>query len=240
MYSKDTIGVLSLGFEPAISTNSSSVTNMFIDAAAERGAVVFQLPKAMTINEVGIYISTRTGTPTVTISLQSVDANGDPSGTVLGGGSPASAQWVVPGTGFRWAALDNSYAASKGEYVALVVEDGSTPSLGGGNGVYWQTHSAQAQDVSSPYRDFYNGTSWAKDNDERPQFGMRNSAALTDVIGYPMATPTGGVSTSTIGEIIAFKFKIPASFRRRSKEQRRRVPPGRRPFPLCPRKYQSR
>jgi hypothetical protein len=92
-------------------------------------AVIFQVPddagaNSVTITRLGYFLSAVTGTsPVMRLSLQSVDASGNPSGTPLGGGSPASVTLTPSGSAtFAWFNLANSYTANRGDWLAWVFD----------------------------------------------------------------------------------------------------------------------
>lgn len=89
---------------------------------------VFQMPedrgtRSITITRAGYRLTSVTGTsPQMKISLQGVDASGNPDGTIKGGGSPASGLFTPAGSNtWNWVTLDNSYVAQAGEWLALVI-----------------------------------------------------------------------------------------------------------------------
>lgn len=115
---------------------SSTAINAAIDVTNEAGAVIFIMPKDDTITQVGFLCSSVTGTAAgiaddaYTISIQSVDASGNPGG-ILGGVSPASATLpqsgaaggVTLGTAtYHIITLANSIALQGGTPYALVLQ----------------------------------------------------------------------------------------------------------------------
>lgn len=103
-------------------------TNYTLDATNDGIAWVFVSETSDPITRLWFRYGARTGTPpTFRISLQALDASGNPDGTVLGGGSPASVTFTPPadtswdGTG-RWITLDNAYTPTRGQLLASVIE----------------------------------------------------------------------------------------------------------------------
>src|SRR5690349_18160435 len=104
-----------LGGPVVIQSGTPSFYNQVIDsggASIDRIAHVLQLP-ADTWTHVGFRYGARTGTPVQhKTGLQTPDASGNPDGTYLGGGSPASGTFTPPadatwdGT-WQWVALAN-------------------------------------------------------------------------------------------------------------------------------------
>lgn len=101
--------------------------NFTIDGSTDEAALCFQAEDPITITRLGFRVNTITGTPgTLTISLQAIDtASFNPSGTILGGGSPASvavsAAGLTPGA-FNWVTLDNSYTCTRGQALAIKID----------------------------------------------------------------------------------------------------------------------
>lgn len=98
-----------------------------VDSTTDAINYGFQVEEALTITKVKIRVVSRTGTPpTYRVSLQSW-SNGVPTGTVLGGGSPASATFTPPADSswdntIQTITLDNAYVASRGEFLFIVID----------------------------------------------------------------------------------------------------------------------
>lgn len=105
-----------------------SATNHVVDASNEGLGWAFQARAASPISKLFFRYGTRVGTPpTYRISLQSLNASGLPDGTVLGGGSPASATFRPPasaawdGSG-QWITLANTYTPTLNQILCVVIE----------------------------------------------------------------------------------------------------------------------
>lgn len=107
---------------------------------------LFQMPVSDTITTVGLRYNLRTGTPVAQkVSIQALTAGtATPSGTPMGGGSPAEYSFTPPAD-TTWDAganpeftLDNSIALTQGVVYALMLEPTGTPD--GSNNSSW-THS---------------------------------------------------------------------------------------------------
>jgi hypothetical protein len=98
-------------------------TNFTIDGTTDEAALVFQTEDAATITKVGFRVATITGTPgDLTISLQSLGATtGDPAG-LLGSASVTIAATSLVAGQFNWVTLDASYAAGRGEFMAIKID----------------------------------------------------------------------------------------------------------------------
>lgn len=115
-----------------------SATNFAVDATDKGIACLIQANSTDPIERIGFRYGARTGTPPAYIvAIESIDASGLPSGTVLGGGSPASATFTPPastawdGT-YQWVALANSYTPTLGQFLALTIRY-SSGTVGAGN-----------------------------------------------------------------------------------------------------------
>ena len=199
---------------------TASVTNTLIDASGERVAWVFQIPNdcgaTLTITTLLFRYGARTGTPPVyRISLQAIGGDGFPDGTVLGGGSPASATFTPPadttwnGT-VQAITLDNSYAAAPGELIAIVIDYSSGTISGSHNSSFTVGSSGDWTDAvrpNFPYPSSYNGSAWAFISATNPYYGFRTA---TKSYGFPqlnIATTTLG----TNGHRACLKYTHPAS-----------------------------
>lgn len=196
----------------------------FVGVALANTASVFGLAGVVmmragdTITHAGFAVTARTGTPpTYRISLQAVSTtDGTPSGTVLGGGSPASATFTPPADAswtdtYQWIALANSYTAVRGEILAVVVEYSS----GTINASNCSSFARNLNGVDHGTQGFpYNmvaaaagPSSWATALG-RCVFAVKSSTAI---YGFPccLVTTTNFSSDSTPDEY-ALAFTIPA------------------------------
>lgn len=119
---------------PASLCNTSGVitdSDFDLDAAGEKIANIFVVPKDGTITHIGFYIAATAGTfPNYYVSLETLNATGDPSGTLYGGSAQTS---FVPTGGIehRWITLSTPATANAGDIIAAVVGPGVTaPSAG--------------------------------------------------------------------------------------------------------------
>jgi uncharacterized Zn-binding protein involved in type VI secretion len=94
-----------------------------LDLAGKKEGYVFQVPATGTITDITFFVSgvsTPDGTE-LTVSLQTVGNDGMPSGTNYGGSAP-SVSTAVTTTGSKTIALGTSGSATKGDFVAVVIE----------------------------------------------------------------------------------------------------------------------
>lgn len=112
---------------PIFVNGLANFTSFTLDATTDQLEFVFRMPEAATITRLGFRYGLRTGTPpTYIASLQGVDGSGNPDGIIKGGGTPASVTFTPPANAtwdgtYRNVTLDNSYAAVRGEELALVI-----------------------------------------------------------------------------------------------------------------------
>lgn len=114
-------------FAPHSQSATAAFTSFSLDGATDAIEFIFQAKEAATLTRIGMRLNTITGTtPTYIASLQGVDTSGNPDGTIKGGGSSASKTFSPSGLGWaagewRWLTLDNSYACTRGESLAIVL-----------------------------------------------------------------------------------------------------------------------
>jgi len=113
---------------PAMGNTGPSLTNFNFVNATDQVEVIFQVPDdagagTIAITRLGYQLVQETGTsPAMKISLQGVDASGNPDGTIKGGASPASATFTPTlANTFIWQTLDNPYTANRGDWLAWVI-----------------------------------------------------------------------------------------------------------------------
>lgn len=170
-----------------------------------------------TITHVGFRQGTTTGTPGASsykIGVQSVDSSGLPSGTYLGGGSPASASFTplaANANTWLWVALDNGISVSRDDMVALVLE--RTATTDGSNCIdAAYAHGRWLFRPGIPYTLTHNGTSWTKKTGDgtanHPIMGSKSASA---VYGWPaknIYTTNAYGSTTEVGMF----FTVPTNF----------------------------
>lgn len=154
-----------------------------IDAAGEITASVRQVTKTGNIQYINIRCSTVSAAQTIKVSLQSVNINGDPSGTILGSG--AAFTTITPVTG-SWVTADlgsAKLAVARGDWIAVVLEWDSTV----GSAVF-SGHNSQAWSWSKAYGDLYT-TSWTKSAIQLPYYLQYDNGQYDTP--HPTAAPAG-------------------------------------------------
>lgn len=205
---------------PSPSSSSAAFETFALDGTGDRVAWTFMPPEDHIITALAVPVGSRTGTPpTYRVSLQGVDlTTGNPDGTVLGGGSPASATFTPPadttwnGT-VQWITLSNSYTVARGTMYAIVI-DYSSGTCDASN---CTTINNGHQNVGPRYGNViaqqYNGATWSK-RDIAPVYGYRTS---TDSYGNPVAnffTSTFSLDTTSGngGDERGMKFNLPGGW----------------------------
>jgi hypothetical protein len=165
-----------------------------------------------TITHVGYRQGVTTGTPAAAsykIGVQGVSATtGNPDGTYLGGGSPASAEFQ-PTSGndstWQWIALDNSISINAGQTVALVLETGSGWTTG--NKITATHYFPASRRSVFPVPQSYNG-SWTKRGTDAPALAMKSAG---HVYGWPYQSAGTTRNFGATAEA-GFWFNIPTNF----------------------------
>ena len=104
-------------------TSTSSVNTL--DAIGEHIGQSFMLTRSGTITHVAVPLYSTTGSPAFSVSLETVSANGVPSGTDYGGSSPATG-WVESVQGIYDIELSAPATATPGDMVSVTVRATST------------------------------------------------------------------------------------------------------------------
>lgn len=203
--------LLNFGSPVPRATGGFGVTNMSLDQTTDALEVIFQAREAATITRLGVRLASITGTtPTYRISLQGVDASGNPDGTVKGGGSPASATFSPSSLGWaagswNWITLDNSFAIARGDFLSLVV-DYSSGTVDGSNFAALSGASGFATAYGLPYWILNNAGSRSRQN-SIALFGYGSSSKA---YGFPCNGGTSqSISTTTEA---ALKFTVPSGW----------------------------
>lgn len=205
---------LRLGAPYLLGTATSTAFLSFtLDHANDVWAQIISVPAGITITSVGFRYTLRTGTPpTYKLSLQSV-TSGAPSGTILGGGTPAEATFTPPadaswdGT-WQWITLDNSYT-TVGGIIAIVIQYDSGTIDGSNNSQF--TNRLTAADASR-----YLGYVYTDNNGvvaktlARQVYGYRDASTT---YGFPVVSMTStSYSVDSTPDEYALRFTIPTTF----------------------------
>lgn len=193
---------------------SAGVTNHVVDASNEGVAFAFMSETSSAITKLWFRYGLRVGTPpTYRISLQSLGTTGLPDGTVLGGGSPASATFTPPadttwdGTG-QWITLTNSYTPSLGQVMCSVIEYSSGTIDGSNNSSFTRAFSGLQSTVTGvPYVLTNTGGTWSKLGSSIGPFAYGTASTKH---GMP-AVGTYSTTQSTTGRRSACGITLPTA-----------------------------
>jgi hypothetical protein len=161
-----------------------SETTYDLNTATKKVAGIYRTHKAGRVIALGF--NERIGVigqtpPVYKISLQSVTAAATnasfpmPSGTILGGASPASGTFEPTVFDlFRTVTLDNPYTTTEGQYVAVVIEYASGGTASGTNYLKVGTSSSPVTTgiFGFPFSLTYDGSNWAKVGDNLNGFAI--------------------------------------------------------------------
>lgn len=191
--------------------NSGTVTNFNLNTATTRIAWVFVSATGSAITHLGVRLQSKTGTsPTYRVSLQAIGADGRPTGTVLGGGTPASATFTVTALTageFHWIALDNSFTPTRGTTYAVVL-DYSSGTVDGSNFAAFGFRSNVFNTNASPLPlSDTTGSAWTTAVDGCGIFGYRTASSRH---GFPIKNVGSTAAISADGQRGALRF-VPAS-----------------------------
>lgn len=204
---------------PSPASSSGSFETFALDGSGDRIAWTFTPEDALTITALAAPIGSRTGTPpTYRISLQGVDASGNPDGVVLGGGSPASATFTPPADAtwnntIQWITLSNSFTVTRGTVYAIVI-DHSSGSVDGSNFTTINNgHTNIGARSGNVIAQQYGGASWSKRN-IWPVFGYRTASRS---YGWPAqtffsTTFSSDTASGSGGDERGMKFTLPAGW----------------------------
>lgn len=195
-------------------TGTPAFTNHTVDASNEGVAWCLQAQDAEPITHLGFRYGSRTGTPpSFVIGLESPSATtGFPDGTVLGGGSPASAIFTPPANAtwdgtWQWIALDNAYTPTRGQFICPTIRY-SSGTIDGSNNSAFTIHmtgvgGANIANFPYPLRNI-SGT-WGFLT-QPPVAGVRTA---TSRYGRVVQSTYTTRSSGTIGHRLAMEFSLP-------------------------------
>lgn len=190
-----------------------AATNSALDDSGDGIAWIFQPHTTDPITHVGFRYGARTGTPpTYIASLQTpTAAGGVPDGTVLGGGTPASATFTPPadatwdGT-WRWITLANAYTPSRGQFLAACVEYSSGTIDGSNNSSFSRGLATIKLGSGFPYPCLKTASTWARTDSAIVTFGYRTASGRYGIVATGAASPT----SSTSGHRLTMHFTLPS------------------------------
>jgi hypothetical protein len=197
-----------------------SFATFTIDAATDQYECIIQAENTNAITAIGFRYGIRTGTPVQQkVSLQGVNlatSSGYPDGTILGGGSPASATFTPPadttwdGT-IQWISLANAYTPTRGQFLALVISDdpgeGGTPDASNSSSYSTSVTNASPVRNALPYS-VNNNAGTRTRNTVYPLCGYKTASGTFGSL-FASVTTTQYSSDSTPDEY-ALRFMLPS------------------------------
>lgn len=189
-----------------------SFTNHTVDTSTDGIAWIVQAEEAATITRIGWRQGAVTGTSPVFIgAIESRATNGEPDGTVLGGGSPASATFTPVGGGdgtWQWLTLDNTLAVTRGQILAITIRYSSGTIDGSNNCSFTRRMAGHDSDLTSmPYVATLAGGSWSI-QDDYPCWGMSSASKS---YGNPAESATTvNIDDASTPDEIGLAFTVPS------------------------------
>lgn len=210
----------SIGMRIAAYAGSGSLNNSThpLDASTDAIEFIYQMPEAATITTVGFLYGFRTGTPpTYRASIQSVNTSGRASGTILGGGTPASKTFTPPANGswdgtWQEVTLDNSIALTRGQFVAVVIDYSSGTVNGSNNGEFAHglVSNGSVTPWAFPFAVTVNAGAGTKQNSRVPVFSLKSASKS---YGYPGLTlRSDAYSSDSTPDERALRFLLAAGW----------------------------
>lgn len=159
-------GLCLLGL-PNTATGTSSSTYA-LDSSGIVVAAICYAQAGGTISKVGFYVTAKNGSGTTWISGIEGLTNGDPDGTIKGGGSPASVSFTQADVvvGWNWLTLDNTYVVGEGEGIAVTIRH-SSGTVDVSNNMTVMASNGNGNNYNMPYRatSTDSGSTWTTSND---------------------------------------------------------------------------
>jgi hypothetical protein len=190
--------------------NTSGATNQVLNNSAHKIAFVFSARKTMTVNALGTRLGVITGTtPTYRISIQGLNASGEPDGVVSSGSdatfSPSALGWTN-GT-FNWVSVSGA-SITRGTLYAIVIEH-SSGTIDASNNASFTLNASTTHPANFglPYH-LINTGAWAKQTNSEPVYGYRDA---THTFGNPYVALTT-TTLATNGHRFALKHAFAAGY----------------------------
>lgn len=205
---------LRLATMPYWPTNSTGNLGTFtLDATTDALEFVFNSQSDAAVTRLGVYVSARTGAqPTYQISLQGVDASGNPDGTIKGGGSPASATFTPSADGWLWVTLANSYTPARGDFLALVVKY-SSGTIGGSNNTAFAARMQNLDGTTNRFPYHIENNAGSRSRSNATSRGVFAYGGAATAFGFPA---NGSLASENMlgnaGESLALKHTLPADW----------------------------
>lgn len=192
-----------------ISNGEFSANTATLDAAGEKIAYITYVPEDGTITHVTFRVAGLTTAQTLRVSLQTLDASGNPSGTLYGGSTAGTQASPTANTWYR-VALGTGATAVGGDRIAIVVEwDATAGSLA--INTYLAPASYGPQMV---YMAEYTTGAWVKTRTRLGMFAFDYSGTYYPLIAAPVTGASeayhDGLANDERGNRFVLPFKARA------------------------------
>ena len=181
-------------------------------------AAITQAWYAEAITHVGFPYRSKTGTPVeLTLTLETMDASGLPSGTDVGGGSPTATAFTPPNdttwnNTFQWVALTNSYTPARGEILCVTLQATGAPDGSNYSTVAFRFDEQYGAGTlrNFPHIVYMVAGTWAKTGSSSSGGAVAFKTA-SHIYGAPISNTVGVINANTAGYRVAKAFTYPTT-----------------------------
>lgn len=206
---------ISFGSQLGRGTSSApAFSNFTLNQTNDAAEWIVQAPAAATVTRLGIRLGVITGTtPTYRVSAQGVTSAGVPDGTIKGATNNALKTFSPSGLGWtdgewHWLTLDETFAVTRGEVFAIVV-DYSSGTVDGSNNASFTIGVTNTNEPCFPYPIQNNAASRAK----QAIFATVGWGSAETAYGRPIESLTiTSFSAGSTPDEYAVKFTLPAAW----------------------------
>lgn len=198
--------------------SNGSTTAFSLDGSGDMIALPFMAESTDAITGVYVYHNlSYDPTPTYKVSLQELDANGKPSGTILGGGSPASATFNAVSLGWgtdevNLVTLDNSYTPFVGQFLVAVIEyDSGTINSSNRTRLYYSQSKGVTPEKFPYYNSASSGSTWTVSITTYQGLGAYATASSSYGL-MPLSLGVQSFSSSSSPNEYGVKFTVPSHY----------------------------
>lgn len=198
-----------------IAAVNPSFTLHTFDASTDAIEWIFQMPEAATITQIGVRVGAAVGTPTdqiYEVELQGVTSGMRADGTVKGATNNAQGDLPVATSltagDVEWVTLGETYAAARGEHLAVVLKYRTGGTLSGTNGMTFTYRLASAGDTSYPIVWTVNGGVGSVSTAGWACFGVASSSKTYGLALVDTLTSETFLTTKEVGMV----FTVPSGW----------------------------
>lgn len=161
--------------------------NMLLNASGEKAAYICSAPFTGNITAVAFRVGTSTTGDTVDVRVETIDASGDPSGTLFGANTNGAQ--VVSTSNNQWylTTLTSPAAVTKGDRIAIVVVQGA----GGGDFNVQRFQGANV--IANVYSD-HDTAGWTKGTSQMPIGALSYGGTYYNTLGVHPWSGRGAVA----------------------------------------------